>query len=197
MSLELAILGFLDERPRSGYDLKTRCFTGAVSGFWSADQAQIYRTLERLDRDRLVTSKRKRQSGRPDRKIYEITVTGRESFHETLSASSPLPPLRDAFLLQLYFAGELDDDSLIRLLKARRDEHQSRLQELRTHSAGLAGEHGTAPRDAVLRQTAIDGAIAQQRSVIDWLDDCIDAVESGALPGSDGHGIGQRHLFGS
>ena len=45
VSLELVILGLLDERPLTGYDLKTRGLSGAVGTLWTADQAQIYRTL--------------------------------------------------------------------------------------------------------------------------------------------------------
>jgi hypothetical protein len=35
-----------------------------------------------------------------------------------------------------------------------------------------------------------------QRAAIDWLDECIDAVQEGTLPGS-ARGTGQRHLFGT
>ena len=47
MSLEYAILGFLNYRPLSGYDLK-KVFDNSVRHFWPADQSQIYRTLARL-----------------------------------------------------------------------------------------------------------------------------------------------------
>ena len=47
MSLEQAILGFLNYRPFSGYDLK-KIFDTSVRHFWPADQSQIYRTLNRL-----------------------------------------------------------------------------------------------------------------------------------------------------
>jgi hypothetical protein len=45
MSLEFAILGFLNYQPYSGYDLK-KIFDTSVRHFWPADQSQIYRTLE-------------------------------------------------------------------------------------------------------------------------------------------------------
>ena len=47
MSLEHAILGFLQYKPMSGYDLK-KIFDTSVRHFWPADQSQIYRTLTRL-----------------------------------------------------------------------------------------------------------------------------------------------------
>ncbi len=197
MSLDHAILGLLAERPRSGYDLKTRCFDDALRPFWSADQAQIYRTLERLQDAKLVTSTRRRQAGRPDRRIYEITRSGREALDEWLASEQPLPAIRDPFLLQLYFGGSLDDAALMGVLEARRDHHIARLQDLNEHSARLAAQHTADTRGSVLRQTALDGAVERERALASWLDDCIRAVRDGALPGSEVGGIGQRHLFGT
>lgn len=197
MSLEIALLGLLAERPYSGYDLKTRGFSGALSGFWTADQAQIYRTLDRLKTEKLVSATRRRQTSRPDRRVFDITHAGRESLTERLAEPTALPSLRDPFLLQLYFSADLDDDALLGVLEARRDAHQTRLDELRALSADFAARHDDLmPRAAVMRQTALDGAVVQQRAAIDWLDECIDAVREGALPGSN-TGVGQRHLFGT
>jgi len=47
MSLEYAILGFLNYHPYTGYDLK-KIFDNSVQHFWVADQSQIYRTLIHL-----------------------------------------------------------------------------------------------------------------------------------------------------
>lgn len=196
LSLDHAILGLLNERPRSGYDLKTRCFDGPLRPLWSADQAQIYRTLDRLERAGHVASRRKRQAGKPDRRIYEITHAGREALWEWLSAAAPLPPARDPFLLQLYFGAAVNDETLIRLLEDRRSSHQERLQELRSGAVTHASSEGASDRAAILRQTAFDGAITRERASVDWLDDCIEAAKEGALPGSE-DGIGQRHLFGT
>lgn len=195
MSLDHAILGFLSERPRSGYDLKTRCFDVTSRGFWSADQAQIYRTLDRLQSSKLVSSRRLRQSGKPDRRVYELTHTGREALAEWASRPQPLPAARDAFLVQLFFSGVVTDDALLGVLHARRAEHQCQLDDLRDQSVETSRDHTIPPREAVVRGFAIDGAIAQHRALIDWLDDCIESVSDGALPGS-GATAGQRQLFG-
>jgi PadR family transcriptional regulator AphA len=196
VSLDLAILGFLSERAQSGYDLKTKRFGGALRTFWTADQAQIYRTLDRLQKEKLVTSRRRRQTSRPDRKIFELTTQGHEALAERSAGTDPLPAFRDPFLVQLFFSADLPDEELAGLLRARRHECQLRLDEIRACSADLASEQGVPARSAVLKQTALDGAVAQYRARIDWLDDCIQAVEEGALPGSE-TGSGQRHLFGS
>lgn len=197
VSLDHAILGLLSEHPRTGYDLKTRCFDGPLSPFWGADQAQIYRTLDRLQKAKLVSSTRRRQSGKPDRHVYEITHVGREHLGEWLCTPAPAPPVRDAFLLQLHFGASAPDHCLIELLRARRCEHQTRLDDLRSRSVALAAERPADERVVALRQAALEGSVARERATIDWLDDCIDAITEGTLPGSDDGGIGQRHLFGS
>ncbi len=197
MSLEHAILGLLNEHPRSGYDLKTRCFDETLRRFWSADQAQIYRTLDRLQATKSVTSRRRKQAGRPDRKLFEITQSGREILGRWLSDQHAIPAQRDPFLLQLYFGSHCPDELLVTLLAAQRAQHQTRLDDLRGLSAQLAAESHTSDRSSVLRQTAFDGAIARERASIDWLDECIEAAKDGVLPGSEDPGIGQRHLFGT
>ena len=196
MSLEHVILGFLSEHPRSGYDLKVRCFDHDTRLFWSADQAQIYRTLERLRTAQLITKTRQRSQGRPDRLVYDITATGRDVLTGWLSSTAPLQPTRDAFALQLYFGAGLSDPTLAHVLAERRAEHQSRLDDLRQQADELATVASVSERAMVLRQTAFDGAIARERTTIDWLDDCIDAIEGGVLPGIV-DGSRQEHLSGA
>ncbi|HEY5540580.1 MAG TPA: PadR family transcriptional regulator [Coriobacteriia bacterium] len=195
MSLDAAILGFLSERPRSGYDLKTRCFDDAAKDFWTADQAQIYRTLERLQTAKLVSAARKRQTGRPDRRVYSITESGRRALSAWLASSLPLPAPRDAFLLQVYFGAELSDTQLTERLSERRRLHQERLDNLRKRALEAAQTSGASLRDSALRDAAFSGAIAVERAAIDWLDDSLEALSAGTLPpiGKDAE---QRPLFG-
>ena len=73
MSLEHAILGFLNYRPLSGYDLK-KVFDNSVRHFWPADQSQIYRTLAKLAEWEHVEQEIVRGLDRPDRKEYRICL---------------------------------------------------------------------------------------------------------------------------
>jgi PadR family transcriptional regulator, regulatory protein AphA len=197
VSLEHAILGFLNARPRSGYDLKTRCFDAEAKAFWNADQAQIYRTLERLKTDHLVRASVRRQSGKPDRKVYEITPSGRDAFAHWETTAAPLPPARDAFLLQVYFAGEASDDAIAALVSDRRALHQARLEELRAEAIELSRDHTVPVRISVMRQAAYDGAMTSERATIDWLDDILEAISDGQLPESENSSPGtQNPLFG-
>ncbi len=196
MSLEYAILGFLSERPRSGYDLKVRCFDGDARLLWNADQAQIYRTLDRLRATGLITRARRRSQGRPDRLVYDVTDEGRDALARWLSSSAPLPLPRDPFALQLYFGAGLDDETLAALIADRRAQHQQRLEALRDRSDSLASDASLPARTMVVRQTALDGALARERTAIDWLDDCLEAIEHGALPEAT-QVIAEEHLSGA
>jgi PadR family transcriptional regulator AphA len=195
LSLEHAILGFLDVEPLSGYDLKTRRFSATSGNFWTADQAQIYRTLERLSESGMAKARSQRQQGKPDRKVFAITEAGRNSLTDWLAHAHDLPAYRDPFLVQLMFAATLPDDLLIDVLTARRQAHQRALDAVRVSLARTARE---APRDArssALRAMALEGEAAIHRASVDWLDDCLDCVRSG-LPGSPGAAPdGQRQLF--
>lgn len=178
MSLEHAILGLLCEAPRTGYELKRGAFDDGLSPLWPADQAQIYRTLDRLRARKAVTVTRRRRAGRPDRLVYSITPEGADELDRWLSTSEPPPPVRDPLLLRLHFGERLSDEALSSVLAARRAWHQERLDDLRDR----ARTHGSdAGRSAQLRRAAIEGAIARERAAIDWIDDWLERIASGEL----------------
>jgi len=130
LTLEHAILGLLNERPLTGYELKNRWFDGDLKPFWEADQAQIYRTLHRLQGQGLVSSRRRRQSGRPDRRVFDVTHRGREALAEWTGTPQSPPVPRDPLLIQLLFGTDSTDDRLLEVLRARRASHQLRLDDL-------------------------------------------------------------------
>lgn len=185
MSLEHAILGFLNSEDLTGYDLKTRCFDRLASHFWTADQAQVYRTLDRLERDGLVTARIRRQEGKPDRKVYSIARAGRESLAAWLGEHHPSPAFRDPFLIQLYFLGELSTEASAHILHTARDEHQERLDSLRARAATLHRDdlapEGVTDIGSEFQRMTLVAAMARERAAIDWLDDCIETVGSGAV----------------
>ncbi len=185
MALEHAILGFLDAEPMSGYDLKTRCFDSAAGHLWTADQAQVYRTLDRLKRSGLVRSRLVPQRGKPDRRVYTITDGGRRELAAWLRRPEDPAVPRDPFLMHLFFAGRLSDDEVLELLSHARLVYQGRLERLRARSAKTAPCPADAPRDTALRDMTIQAGMSAARTAIDWIDDCSERIVSG-LPALDG-----------
>src|SRR6266478_6429111 len=95
MSVKYALLGILAKDQRHGYDLKD-AFEESVGDFWTVNYGQIYRTLDRLERDGLVEWHQEPQERRPDRKVYRITPKGRTELEQWLVEPSSRPrALRD------------------------------------------------------------------------------------------------------
>lgn len=185
MTLEHAILGFLEREPMTGYDLKTRCFDGAAGHVWTADQAQVYRTLERLSERSLVRSRAVPQRGKPDRRLYRITPKGREALLAWLRR--PLAPaaVRDPLLVRVFMAGDLPDLEIAGMLSDARDDYQSRLETLRAEAASpVPSCAATDDRGAELYRMTLGAAMAATRTAIDWIDDCTDRISRGLPPAS-------------
>ena len=133
MSLDYAILGFLNYSAMSGYDLK-KVFDGSVRHFWPADQSQIYRTLARLAEKGLVEQEVFRSADRPDRKEYRITPAGRDALRAWLLSPLPSQDVRIAALIQVFFAGQLTDEQALALFEHLAADAQAK-RALRTNSA--------------------------------------------------------------
>src|SRR5512146_187920 len=112
MSLEFAILGFLNYHPYTGYDLK-KIFDTSIRHFWPADQSQIYRTLARLTGLGFAKVEKVPQEDRPDRKVYHITEAGRAELLRWLASPPPLDDPRSAPLIQVFFTGQLSDQEIL------------------------------------------------------------------------------------
>jgi DNA-binding PadR family transcriptional regulator len=73
--LQYILLGFLNYKPQTGYELK-QFMDQSTGHFWYAKQSQIYTTLKRMEREGWITSRVKTQKARPDRIVYKITKSG-------------------------------------------------------------------------------------------------------------------------
>lgn len=126
MSLKHAMLGFLNYSPWSGYDLKG-IFDNSVNHFWPADQSQIYRSLAEMDKQGWIDQELIRQEGRPDRKLYHITEEGREELQRWLTTPAVHKPHRSAPLVQVFFAGQLDDEEILPMFERAAEQLRGQL----------------------------------------------------------------------
>jgi len=176
MSLDYAILGFLEVGSKTGYDLKQR-FDRSVSGFWSVDQSRIYRTLEKL-RDRgWVSQEIVAQPDRPDRKPYTITDTGRDALYSWMYECQSGPPQRNAFLVQLFFAGLLSDEEAIRLLEDKKRRVLAVLASFpERYRMAPQYEHDESERIDFFHWLTLDSAVHMRYAYLEWIDSAIDRI---------------------
>ena len=116
MSLNHAILGFLNYRAITGYDLK-KVFDVSVWHFWPADQNQIYRTLGQLESHQWVKMERVRQKEHPDCKVYHITDASRKELRRWLTVALSLTEFHDPAQVQFFIAGQLKDQEILEMFE--------------------------------------------------------------------------------
>jgi len=178
MSLEYAILGFLNYTPLTGYDLK-KAFDASVRHFWHADQSQIYRTLARLAERGWVEVEVIQQEARPPRKVYHITEAGREALRRWLREPLPLEETRLPWLVQLFFAGQLSDEEVVALLERRAALVRAsleRLRELPKEGARYAEAVGS-PREAFFWWLTLEYGITVTEATLRWLEATIERIK--------------------
>jgi PadR family transcriptional regulator, regulatory protein AphA len=130
MSLDHAILGFLKDRPRTGYDLKT-AFDLTVRHFWPADQSQIYRTLARLAQKGWVETEVIKKGRRLDPKIYHITQKGNAELLRWLSTPVSPKAMRLPKLIQIFFGANLPKDEALQCLERFVDYYRRSIADMR------------------------------------------------------------------
>jgi len=160
-----AILGLLHQRPRHGYDLRA-AFEAMIGGstVWDLKPAQVYTTLQRLERDGLVEPREPERIGGPDRVVYRLTAPGRAVLGEWLSNGVHGDHVRDHFFVKLMVAigtPEADARSVVRIQRATlyRDLHE------------LTARQATLDRSTELaRALLLDKAVMHLEADLRWLD---------------------------
>ena len=177
MSLAHAILGLLEEEPRTGYDLKTRSFDHSVNHFWSADQAQIYRTLDKLVEQGWVESQLEIQHDHPNRKIYHITSVGKSELRRWQHEYQPLTSIREPFLVQFFFGSALSNAELIAMLERQITSYQERLEGYRCIKLAASSEDPQITRQQALHRLTLERGIRNAESSIEWAQQAISVIK--------------------
>ncbi len=136
MSIRYAILGFLQWKPLTGYDLK-KIIAEPGPLYWSGNNNQIYRTLMQLQEEGCVTHEVHHQEHLPSRKVYTITESGAEELRTWVLSAPELPQFHHSFLIQLAWADQLSHDELDALLA--RYEHDVEMVLLVYHEQTRRG----------------------------------------------------------
>ena len=183
MSLDFAILGFLNYRPYTGYDLK-KIFDTSIRHFWPADQSQIYRTLSKLTESGWSEMEKVPQDDRPDRKVYTITEAGRAELLRWISGPPPLSEPRSAVLIQVFFSGQLSDEEIL----AKFEGYAAIMSAILSQYDQVEGQLGpfqqeiTSPREHFFWMLTLENGIRNMRANLEWVESVIERIKSGQVP---------------
>lgn len=165
MTVRNALLGLLEQKPRHGYELHD-AFEAVVGGeqIWDVKPAQIYTTLNRLEKGGLVAQQAAEQDGGPEKRIYAVTDAGRQALQEWFYTPVSSGHQRDEFFLKLMMSlatGEANPRQVIYVQRASlyRDLHDLTVQR---------GEAD--PRHALAFILLLDQAIMHLEADLRWLE---------------------------
>jgi len=99
MNVRTLCLGILTFQEASGYEIKKMIEDDVFSHFIDASYGSIYPALTKMLAEGLVSVRAEEQAGKPDKKVYKITETGRDE----LSRALAVDPARDKFKSEFLF----------------------------------------------------------------------------------------------
>jgi len=167
LTIEHALLGFLQPGPLHGYQLHQQLSDpNGLGRVWRFKQALLYALLDKLEQDDYVTSSLQPQETRPVRRVFQLTDSGRQAFREWLTTPVQAPrQLRQEFQAKLYFAQIEGREACAQLIAVQRQTCQEWLAVQNT----LAGRDGTG---LVYAWLVDQYRVGQIQAMLDWLDIC-------------------------
>jgi DNA-binding PadR family transcriptional regulator len=159
-----AMLAFLAKEPVHGYELRQR-LTRALGPIGEVlNPGQIYVTLSRLERAGLVRADQVSQTTAPDKKVYEVTVAGRERVAVWLLDSSWTKVAPVEFHLKLVAAEATGLADPMALIDAQRRDLLRRLRDVQR-----LAQDPDADADGLL---LLEGAALRLQADVRWLEAC-------------------------
>ena len=141
MNVATLCLGMLSLGDASGYELKKR-FDGPLRRVQEPSFGSIYPALTRLTREGLVSCIVHAQQKRPDKKVYSITLAGREHLRTALQKSLPGPDrMHSDFLVTMLFQELLSPDFVAAAIDKRIAFYRDLLRDMDCDRSG-AGNTG-------------------------------------------------------
>jgi len=152
----------LAEAPAHGYQLKT-AFERRTGGSWAINIGQVYTTLQRLERDGLVSA----LPTDGDRNDYRITASGADAL-ETWFATPVVAdaPARDELTIKVLLAVAAGDVDVTNLLQRQRRASVEQLQAYTRRKAQAD------PQQDIAFLILLDALIFRTEAEIRWLDAC-------------------------
>ncbi|GAA2200987.1 PadR family transcriptional regulator [Streptomyces bangladeshensis] len=121
MALRNAVMAALLEGEASGYDL-AKGFDASVANFWMATPQQLYRELERMEREGFIAARVVEQERRPNKRLFSLTEAGLDAVRAYVAEPPGRPTtVRDELLVKVQCA-DIGDIEAVRAAITERME---------------------------------------------------------------------------
>lgn len=129
MDVKTLCLGALTTGDASGYEIKKK-LEGSFRRFYEASFGSIYPALGRLQDAGLVTCVEMTQAGKPDKKVYALTGSGRAYLIDELSQPLGSDRIRSEFMVAMVYSHLLPPEHVANLIEERLQIYDESLTEL-------------------------------------------------------------------
>ncbi|MGD8111414.1 PadR family transcriptional regulator [Vibrio sp. TRT 21S02] len=177
MSLPHVILTVLSTRDATGYDI-TKEFSATIGYFWKASHQQVYRELNKMAQNSLVTCVLEPQEGKPDRKVYSITDAGRIALGEWFDQPTAHPTIRDEFSAKL-MACSVQDSGPYRLQLADLVEESRKLvNHYKDIELAYYSTPATLDKQQRLERLTLRRNLLARQAWIAWAEEVLEELEA-------------------
>lgn len=179
--LKHGILGLLNYREMTGYEIK-EVFACSLNYFWTAQTSQIYRELQIIEKNHWAKSTLILQTGKPDKKVYQITDEGKQELLHWLAFEDSGFTMRTPLLMKVFFMGELSPKESITFFENFQKEIENYLAGLQMADKYIEifSEQIPEKEKALYWEMTLDFGKRNMQMDIDWAKSCIAKLK--ALP---------------
>lgn len=172
VALEHALLVSLSERSGTGYQL-TRRFDRSIGHWWRASHQQIYKTLARMTENGLVTYVEQAQDGKPDKKVYSVTDTGREALSAWIRTPGKDSTDQRELAVKIRGAVPADLPGLRAEIRRVRDLHAEREAMFLGFAARDYPDPTSLTGTTLQQYLVLRGGVLSEHATVEWLDEVL------------------------
>lgn len=176
--LKHGILGLLNYHDMTGYEIM-QVFRDSLNFFWKAQTSQIYRELNGLEKQDLVSKTVVEQQGKPDKNVYVITQEGKEELLRWLIDDGLKLNPRSVTLMKVFFMGERTGEENVCCFQKFKEECEQYLKDfepVQGYIEAYGNEIGDREK-SVYWQMTLDYGRRSMQCYIDWAQSCIERLE--------------------
>lgn len=165
MPVRHAILGFLAQQPRHGYELRAAFDSLFIDDTWEVKPAQVYSTLDRLAESGLIVCQSDLGEGEePSRRIYALSPAGQHALQAWFDSPVAAQHQRDELFIKLMVAlisGEGQPERILLLQRSAIYQEMHNLTRLR---------ESCNPRGEMAQILLFDKALMHLEADLRWLE---------------------------
>jgi DNA-binding PadR family transcriptional regulator len=195
MALRNAVMAALLEGEASGYDL-AKGFEASVANFWMATPQQLYRELERMEQEGLVSARVVQQERRPNKRLFSLTEAGLQVLRDYVGKVPDKPPaMRDELMVKVQCVDIVEGTGFDAVRAAVAERHERATAKLARYLRmqermldGRSEEEYLATADRIGPYLTLQGGIAYERANLRWSETALKGLGGRAAAARRAHG---------